>query len=63
MRYLSAPGDRSLSDVVQRDWPAAHLTHLNQYRDEMEPDFVSLMDAMIKMAERSLDKNIALEIR
>ncbi len=39
------------------------LTHLNQYRDEMEPDFVSLMDAMIKMAERSLDKNIALEIR
>ena len=39
------------------------LTHLNQYRDEMEPDFVSLMDAMMKMAERSLDKNIALEIR
>ena len=39
------------------------LTHLSQYRDQMEPDFVGLMDAMMKMAELSLDKNIALEIR
>ena len=39
------------------------LNHLNQYRDEMEPDFVTLMNAMMKMAERSVDKNIALEIR
>lgn len=39
------------------------LHHLKYYQSEMEPDFVKLMDAMLMMAERSLDKNITLEIR
>ncbi|GEM_PF-1702656 len=39
------------------------LNQVNQYREKMKPDFVSLMDAMMKMAELSIDKNITLEIR
>ena len=39
------------------------LSRLNRHRDEMEPAFHSLVDAMLEMANLSLEKNIALEIR
>lgn len=39
------------------------LIHLNQFREEMEPAFRALLDALLEMAERSLETNIAMEIR
>ncbi len=39
------------------------LNQVSQYRDKMKPDFVKLLDMMMKMAKLSIDKNITLEIR
>ena len=39
------------------------LYHLNQFRDEMEPDFQNLVDGLWKMAQLSIATNGVLEIR
>ncbi len=40
----------------------SELTRLNRYRDDMEPAFRTLMDALLMMAQHSLETNTALEI-
>lgn len=39
------------------------LAHLKQHADEIAPEFRPLIDALLDMAQRSLETNTALEIR